>query len=318
MNTDRKHLVNKSLIGLVVLLTICTGFAAAQATTGRLTLSLQPSLDGDGDIKATSITMAELLGTDGKVMITGTVAGSTAQFDLSGITAGDYFIRVNGLSDDLVPTRIDDPTKAISQFVGQKLRATVIGNLSDPTYRVLTFSKGQKEDQVVVYSDGTNVIPETYAYAILSLKTSPQKLDIRALGTASQLNSYTPTTPTHPSTPTAVNPPFAEWIMGTKNHASDYNATDKKCITCHFNLDTKAATFAQITISNGWCYRCHYGKGGVDEGFIDTTALAATPVPTVTTPIATTAAPTAAPKTPAFEVILAISALLITVLVKRK
>ncbi len=319
MNTHRKHVVNKSLIGVMVWLTLCTGLAAAQ--TGMLTLSLQPGLDSDGDIKATTITTAELLGTDGTVMITATLAGGTAQFDLSNISAGDYFIRVNGLSDDLVPTRIDDPTKAVSQFVGQKLRVSVIGNISDPTYRVLTFSKGQKENPVVVYSDGTNVIPETYAYAILSLKTSPQKLEINALGMASKLNSYTPATPTHPSTPTATNPTFAEWMMGEKNHAADYNGTDSKCNTCHFNLDTKAATFAQITTSNGWCYRCHYGKAGVDEGFIDTTALAATPTATstpISTAAVTTAAPTATPSTPAFEIVLAISALLTMILVRRK
>ncbi len=317
MNTHRKHLLNKSLIGLLVWLTLCIGLVAAQTTTGRLTLSLQPSLDREGDIKATSITTAELLGPGGTVMITGTVAGGTAQFNLSGIAAGNYFIRVNNLADDLVPTRIDDPTKTINQFVGQKLRVTVIGSLSDPTYRVQTFSKGQGEHPAVVYSDGTNEAPETYAYAILSLKTSPQKLEINALGTASQLNNYTPTMPTHPSTSTATNSSFSEWMLGEKNHASDYNGTDSKCNTCHINLDTKPATFTQIRTLNGWCYRCHYGKAGVDEGFIDTTALAATPTAT-STPVATTAAPTATPKTPAFEALLAISALLIMVLVRRR
>ncbi|MCZ7382206.1 MAG: hypothetical protein O8C64_11640, partial [Candidatus Methanoperedens sp.] len=222
MNTHRKHLLNKSLIGLLVWLTLCIGLVAAQTTTGRLTLSLQPSLDREGDIKATSITTAELLGPDGTVMKTATVAGGTAQFNLSGVAAGDYFIRVNNLADDIVPTRIDDPTKTINQFVGQKLRVTVIGSLSDPTYRVQTFSKGQGEHPVVVYSDGSNEVPETYAYAILSLKTSPAKLEINALGTASQLNNYTPTTATHPSTSTVVNPTFLTWMLGEKNHASDY------------------------------------------------------------------------------------------------
>ncbi len=317
MNTHRKHLLNKSLIGLLVWLTLCIGLVAAQTTTGRLTLNLQPSLDMEGDIKAISITRAELLSPDGMVMITGTVAGGTAQFNLSGVAAGNYFIRVNNLADDLVPTRIDDPTKTINQFVGQKLRVTVIGSLSDPTYRVQTFSKGQGEHPVVVYSDGSNEVPETYAYVILSLKTSPQKLEINALGTASQLNNYTPTTATHPSTSTAVNPTFLTWMLGDKNHANDYNETDSKCNTCHVKLDTKPATFTQVATSNGWCYRCHYGKAGVDEGFIDTTALAATPTAT-STPVATTAAPTATPKTPAFEVLLAFSALLIMVLVRRR
>ena len=318
MNTHRKHLFNKSLIVLVVWLTLSTGLVAAQAATtaGILTLSLQPGLDGKGDIKATSITSAELLGLDGAVIKTATLTGGTAQFDLGSIAGGDYFISVNNLADDLVPTRIDDPTKATNQYVGQKLRAIVIGNLSDPTYRILTFSKGQKEDAVVVYSDGTIKIPETYAYAILSLKTSPQKLDIRSLGTASLLNSYAPATANHPSTSTATKPSFPEWMLGEKNHATDYNGTDSKCNTCHINLDTKPATFTQITTFKGWCYRCHYGKTGVDKGFIDTTTLAA--MPTVTsTPIETTAAPAATPKTPAFEASLAISAL-IMVLVRRR
>ncbi len=323
MNTDRKHLIDTSLIWLVIWLTVGIGSVAAQdsiAAAGKLTLSLQPSLDGEGDIKATSITKAELLAPDGTMVTTATVAGGTAQFNLSGTVAGDYFIRVNDLSDDLVPTRIDDTTMAVNQFVGQKLRVTVIGSLSDPTYRIMTFSKGQGEHPVVVYIDGTNEIPETYAYAILSLKTNPQELEINALGTASQLNNFTPTTAIHPSTSTAVNPPFSTWTLGDKSHAYDYNMTDSKCNTCHGSLDTKPADFTQITTSNGWCYKCHYGKVGVDSGFIDTTVLlAATPTPTaVSTPITTTAAPTATPSTPAFEVLFAFSALLITVLVRRK
>ena len=325
MNKHSEYFVGKSIIGLTIWLILGIGLVAAQTSTttaaGKLTLSLQPSLDGEGDIKATSITKAELLGTDGTVMMNGTVAGGTAQFNLSGIAAGDYFIRVNDLADDLVPTRIDNPANITSQFVGQKLRVTLIGNLTDATYQVLTFSKGQGEYPVVVYSDGTNETPETYAYVILSLKTSPQKLEIRALGTASQLNSYTPASATHPSTSTSTNPTFSMWMLGDNSHAYDYNGTDSKCNTCHINLDTKPATFSLITTNNGWCYRCHYGKVGVDAGFIDTTAvLAATTMPTtvISTPTATTAMPTATPSTPAFETLFAISALLITVLVRRR
>jgi hypothetical protein len=324
MNTDRKHFIGKFIIGLIVWLILGVGLVAAQNSTaaaGKLTLNLQPSLDGEGNIKATSITMAELLGTDGTVMVNGTVAGGTAQFDLSNVAVGDYFIRVNNLADDLVPTRIDNPANTTSQFVGQKLRVTLIGNLTDATYQILTFSKGQREYPVVVYSDGSNETPETYAYVILSLKTSPQKLEIRALGTASQLNSYTPASATHPSTLTSTNPTFSMWMLGDNNHAYDYNGTDSKCNTCHTNLDLKPATFSLITINNGWCYRCHFGKVGVDAGFMDTTAaLAATPTSAAvtSTQIATTAMPTATPSTPAFEALFAISALLIAVLARRR
>jgi hypothetical protein len=317
-NTHRKHLVNKTLIVLVVWLTLYIGLAAAQTsmTAGILTLSLQPSLDGSGNIKATSITSAELLGLDGTVIKTATPAGGTAQFDLGSIAGGDYFIRVNNLADDLVPTRIDDPTKAINQFVGQKLRATVIGDLSDPTYTISTHSKGQGHHPVVRYADGVVEPPERYCYVLIYQKTSPQKMEIRVLGTADLLTTFTPRTATHPSTSTETNPSFSTWMIFGKSHGIDYNGTDSKCNTCHINLDTKPATFTAVTSTNGWCYRCHYGKGGDDNGFLDTIALTA--VTTTATPIATAAAPTATPKTPAFEALLAISALLIMVLVRRR
>ncbi|VVB94327.1 Uncharacterised protein [uncultured archaeon] len=318
MNTRKRNMVSYIATGLLICFSLSMGSTVVQAATGgKLMLSLQPGLDGEGDVKATSITKAELTSPDGIVMINGDVSGGTVQFNLSGIDAGDYFIRVNDLADDLVPTRIDDTATAINQFVGQKLRVTVIGNLSDPTYRIQTFSKGQGEHPVVIYSDGSNDIPEQYAYVLLSLKTSPQTLEINVLGTASQLNSYLPTAAIHPSTSTAINPAFSDWMLGENNHAYDYNGTDSKCKSCHINLDTKPAAFTQITTSNGWCYRCHYGKAGVDNGFIDATALsAATPMPT--TPITATGQPTATTKTPAFEALLAISALLITVLSRKR
>ena len=101
----------------VICLILGTGLAAA----GTLTVSLQPSLDSKGDIiRAKSITKAELLRMDynGTITtVTGTAANFTALFNLSGIAPGDYFIRVNDLTDNLIPTRIDDPTKDINLFL---------------------------------------------------------------------------------------------------------------------------------------------------------------------------------------------------------
>ncbi len=321
MKKYKKNLVSKSIaIGLVVWLMIGIGLGAAETVTGRLTLSLQSSLDGGGDIKATAITKAELLGPDGAVVMkTATITGGTAQFNLSGVQAGDYFIRVNDLADDLVPTRIDDATKDIIQSVGQKLRVAVIGSLSDPIYNIKTYSKGQGEHPVVKYSDGTNVAPERYVYAIVSLKTSPQKLEVRVLGTtriiptAALLNSYTHTASPHP---------FATWILLQNNHGKDanYGGNDSKCNTCHGSLDMKPATYSEVKVNNGWCYKCHYGKGGDPNGFIDITFSESTATPTtpVSTPKATTAVPTATPKTPAFEALFAIAALLVALLVRKK
>ncbi len=323
---SKKSLLNKSIIGLVIWLVLVTGLVAAQTgTAGKLTLNLQPSLDRDGNVKANSIAKAELLGTDGTLMKTATLSGGIAQFDLSGVASGDYFIRVNDLSDDLVPTRIDDPNMDINQSVGQMLRVSVIGDISDPTYKIETFSKGQGKHPVVEYSDDASLSPERYAYVILSLKTSPQKFEVRVFDTAAQINSYTPTMPDHPSIP---NTPFSKWVVsettildtnGTlqSGHGYTYNGTDSKCDTCHTDMDTKPATVSDISITSGWCYRCHYGKAGVDSGFIDTTVISA-PAATTAAPTETTEVPTQTQKAPAFEAVLVISALLGAVLVRRR
>ncbi len=352
MKKHKRNLVNKSIVvGLVISLIFGTGLVAA----GTLTVILQPSLGSQGDtIRATSITKAVLSSIDGALPTnlfeiggggygvklnttynTATIINGTAQFNLSAGDAGDHFIRINDLNDNLIPIRIDDPTKGIAQFVGQNLRESVIGNLSDPTYRIKTFPNGQG-NPVVRCTDGTGVGFDS-VYIILSLKTNPQRLEINGLSNsvisgniviirAEKVTNFTPTAPTHPSTSTALNPPFSKWVFG---HGDDYGGNDSKCSNCHSNLDTKPASFSEITINNGFCFRCHNGKGGADAGFAGQigcmhsyvpyahTSIAKTPS---TTGVKYTASPTttATPKTPAFEALLAISALLMAVLVKRR
>jgi hypothetical protein len=135
-------------------------------------------------------------------------------------------------------------------------------------------------------------------------------------GRGQSINSFTPTASTHPSTSTSINPPFSKWMFGKGSHGNDYGGDDSKCSTCHGNLDTKPSKFSEITVNNGFCFRCHYGKGGSDKGFVlDTSAWY--------TPATTTAKPTASPttatsKTPAFEALSAIAALLAVLLIGRK
>jgi hypothetical protein len=209
------------------------------------------------------------------VVATGTISmdGTTAVFDLSGVTMGDFFIEVNDLGDDLVPTRIDDPTVNVNQFVGEALRATVIGSLEDPTYRILTFSKGQDEHPVVKYSDGTDVSPEEFAYVLISVKTNPQSLEINVLGTADPVSSFTPLNTNHPF-PFAIMPPLSTWILGSAtqdNHGDTEGEDPAQCMICHDTLTSKEDDPADITIDSGWCYNCHYGPGGDEEGFVDKT-----------------------------------------------
>ncbi len=257
-----------------------------------------------------------------------TITNGTARFNLNAGDAGNRYIMINNLYSDLIPTRIDDPTKDIHQFVGEKLRVSVIGNLSDPTYRIKTFTIGQGYyHPTVSYYDPTNEgvlgIFHGDAYIILSLKTNSQKFEVFTLGAPrlgreQKIIDYMPTLPTHPSTSTSINPSFSKWMFGEGSHGVDYGGNDSKCNTCHGNLDAKLSKFSEITINNGFCFRCHYSKGGSGKGFVvDTIGLGiGTPAPTTAKP---TAAPTTTtPKTPAFEALLAIAVLLAVLLIGRK
>ncbi len=316
----------------VIWFVLGTGLVAA----GTLTVSLQHSLDGKGDIiRATSITKADIVSPfispeEGSTYKTATIINGIAQFNLSANDTGDRFIRINDLNDDLIPTRIDDPTKDINQFVGENLRVSVIGNLSDPTYQIKTFTKTHGVWPRVWCSDGTSVEGEgTAVYIIQSLKTKPQKLEIKYLvlvsskPTVRNITDYLPYAPTHPSTMTSISLPFSKWVFGEGSHGVDYGENENKCNTCHGNLDTKPANldtkpdnFTDIPVNNGFCFRCHYSKSGTDAGFVGEPGCRH-PY-SFTGPATTTSTPTATPKTPAFEALWAIAALLVVVLIGRK
>jgi hypothetical protein len=328
--------IKKMKYHIIAIFVICLILGTGLAAAGTLTVSLAPSLDSKGDIiMATSITKAELLRMDYNstvTKVTGTVAGFTALFNLSGIAPGDYFIRVNGLTDNLIPTRIDDPTKDTNQFVGENLQVSIIGNLSDPTYQIKMLTKTHDVPPRVWCSDGTSVVGEgTSVYIIQSLKTKPQKLEIKYVvlvssePTLTNITDYTPAAPIHPSTMTSLNPPFSQWVF---RHGIDYGGDDSKCNSnsCHGNLNTIPANlntknpspfngnFIEIPVNKGFCYRCHYGKSGTEAGWVGEPGCEHS-YPT-TTPTAIPTTPT--PKTPAFEALFAISALLMAILVKRR
>lgn len=140
--------------------------------------------------------------------------------------------------------------------MGHNLIASVIGSAADPTYTIDTYASGQGGPAVAKYSDGTAATPQRYAYTLVSLKTKPQRLDVRTLGTAALLTSFTPT---------GTNHTFRTW---TFEHGASAGAG---CTGCHGSLDTHAATWKAIATSNGWCFRCHYGQGGAASGLIDPT-----------------------------------------------
>ncbi|MBM3474225.1 MAG: hypothetical protein FJX75_13230 [Armatimonadetes bacterium] len=232
--------------------------AASDAATAAptLTLSLSTQLDtSPGAVKATSITQAELLNTAKTLVKTATIAGGAAQFDLTGLAAGHYFIRVNALASDLVPTKIDNPALSMTQFVGQKLRNSVIGTLASPKYRIETFSKGQAWPQVVRYSNGTAATPKGWAYVIL--QPGSKKMEIRYLQTAVLLTKHSHGGPHS----------FSTWMLGPTNHGK----STMNCASCHGSTSSHPASYSGINEGNGWCFKCHYGPTGPSKGMVKPT-----------------------------------------------
>lgn len=231
-----------------------------------LALSIDPSLDqSDDDIKIASIDEAKLLDPTGAVVVVGTPSGGAMTFALEGLH-GDYFIDINGDTDDLVPTRIDDAKTSLAQTVGQKLRASYIGPAGHPTYRIQTYSAGQSESQVVRYSDGTAIVPAEHPYLLYTFATS--QVEIRRLGDAVELTSLPlPRCVGHPDVPADA------WMINTTNqthHGDAFNddAGQSDCQSCHWAGTTKKYTYGVITSIDGWCFKCHYGSGGSSAGFV--------------------------------------------------
>ncbi len=226
------------------------------AAVPKLILALSATLDtSPGAVKVTAITKAELLNTAKTVVSTATISSGTARFALTGLAAGHYFIRVNGLATDLVPTKIDNPAVNTKQWVGQKLRSSVIGSLTSPKYRLETFPGSQGFPRVVKYSDGTTATPKGWAYVIM--QPGAGKLEVRYLQTAALLTSHTHSGPHS----------FATWMLGPTNHGK----SSLNCSGCHGSSTCHPASYASIRKSNGWCYKCHYGAPGPLAGMVKPT-----------------------------------------------
>ena len=62
-------------------------------------------------------------------------------------------------------------------------------------------------------------------------------------------------------------------MLGESNHgtgpAGDPDSTAAQCQSCHANFDMKPMQWSMITPMRGYCYKCHYGSGGIAEGIID-------------------------------------------------
>lgn len=224
-------------------------------SSANLTLSLDATLNTTGTSKATSLTSAQLLDTTGAVVSTGTISSGVAAIPMSGLSAGNYFIRVNNLSNDLVPTRITNPTTALAQRVSNMLNISTIGPTSTPTYKIVTWSLGQSRPSIVGFLTGATAPPTRYAYGIISL-TGTVTFETRAMGTAAPLASYSP--------PSNGEHNELTWLIGANGHRASAGSS---CLGCHGS--TKPAAYTSVRTSTGWCYKCHYGTAGTSAGIID-------------------------------------------------
>jgi len=235
--------------------------AMDQAAAGgpKLLVRLSRQLDGKGNVKAWTIRKAELLDTRGRLVRNGTIAAGIARFPTGRIGAGTYFVRINDLDRYLVPTRIDNPLVTTRQFVGKKLRTSVIGSLTDPTYRIQTFPQGGSRRFVVKYTNGLKARPTRYGYAIVNLKSANQEFETGVLGRAKILAT----------TDKGQDGPHnhTTWLLGPNNHGT----SSMNCSGCHGNLNSKPAGYNQINDESGWCFQCHYGPTGPAQGPVDPT-----------------------------------------------
>lgn len=240
---------------LASLTTVVDEGMVSAAAVPSLVLALSSTLNAGGTAKVTSITSADLLNASNAVVKVGTITAGKAYFDLAGLVAGFYSIRVNNLASDLVPTKLDTLTANTWQWVAPTLRHTVIGSLTTPKYRMTTYSLGQAKHPVADYTTGVNSVPTRYAYAMLYAKASPVKLEIRRLGKNSRLTILA----------SGGHHNMTTWAMGSSSHGTSTSS----CTGCHGTSTNKQALYTGITTSKGWCYRCHYGPGGSSQGMVD-------------------------------------------------
>jgi len=227
--------------------------ADSPAFVPRLIVELEPALDtSSGATKVTSITQGELLNTAKVVVSNATVRSGIARFPLTGLAKGYYFIRMNGLASDPVPTRIDNQTRSWRQYVGRRLRSSVIGSIATPKYRLETYSSGQGCPPAVKYSDGTNARPRGNTFIIM--KPAGGWLQVRYLDTARIILTHRHSGPHS----------FSSFILGPSNHGT----SSMNCSGCHGNLNSHPASYGSIDEESGWCFKCHYGPVGPSAGFV--------------------------------------------------
>ena len=262
-----------SVLALFIALVSCAdkNNPAVPLTGPKLTISLDSTLDdSSGTILATSITGATMTDSAGTLIKTAQISDSKANFYIEDLYPDDYFITINGLTQERVPTRIiaiQDTIYDMTQVVGKKLCTSLILSGNDTIFMIKTFFRGQEGHPVRQYSDGVNLLPEEYAYIIQSMGAGMGNFEVRVDSTAGLLMRE----------PNPRHSPhqFGSWIAGEANHGKallnnpDLITSQCQGMGCHNNYDTKPLQWHDISPMIGYCFKCHYGSAGISAGMVD-------------------------------------------------
>lgn len=244
---------------------------AMPPTGPKLTISLDSTLDDTtGTTLANSITSATLADSTGTLIKTALISDGKANFYIEDLYPDDYFITINGLNQERVPTRIiaiQDTIYDMTQVVGKKLCSSLILSGSDTIFMIKTFFHGQGGRPVRQYSNGVDLSPEEYAYIIQSMGEWTGNFEVRVDSTAELLMRE----------PNPRHSPhqFRSWIAGEANHGKvllnnpDLITSQCQGMGCHNNYDTKPPQWHDISPMIGYCYKCHYGSTGISAGMVD-------------------------------------------------
>lgn len=239
---------------------------APPVTGGTLTLSIDTSLDDGANVVITgNIEKVDLykFSAPSTIIKSAAVNAGVATFDMTGLTNGDYFMVVNDSSGERLPTHIEDYTQNYHQKVGKELRISIIlSNSADTLYKIKAHTQNQGEHEVIKYSNDQGTGRYMFAFVTYATKT----LELRYLDDGSVFNNLVESTSSHH---TSV---FPTWILGKTNHGTGPDGDSVQVVhqcMCHTNFWVKPAQWNQITFTHGWCYRCHAGYHGDDDGFYD-------------------------------------------------
>ncbi len=268
-------------------------------TAGKLILYLDTNImDSDSSWLQGPITSAVLYAFPGSSLKAAAVSNGVATFDLTGISAGNYYLVINNFDGLREPTYIADPTQVEHVYVGRRLRQSIVLTASGDTLcKIKTDPAFDGENSIVAFSDGHKL--NRFAWNVVYYKlgyTETHHLDdgtalvAKHMFTSDALqqhhywdalggNTVNDSMCNHGQQPSwgLGSQPGDRWVDSAKTVIlCGTNIPGKPA--CHTNFWVKPSLYSQVNDTTGFCFSCHYGfqgDGGWNDsyphGFLDPT-----------------------------------------------